>query len=196
MVKKLKAMAEKQAAGPTSLLDSQLAKTVKDSAQQIWLAGMGAFSEAQGKGAKAFESLMQQGLNLQKKTQGAAEATMGAAATKMSSMAGEVGAKANASWDRLESIFEARTAKAMSRLGVPTAKDLTALTARLDALSAAVAALGGKVPAKAAKPAAKGAGAPATKAAKARKPAATPAAPAVVAAKATRKRAAAGAATT
>ena len=46
MVKKLKALSEKKAAGPSGLLDSPLASTVRDSAQQIWLAGMGAFAKA------------------------------------------------------------------------------------------------------------------------------------------------------
>lgn len=162
MVKKLKAMAEKKAASPAGLLDSALAQTVKDSAQQIWLAGMGAFSKAQAEGTTAFEKLIKEGMNLQKKTQSAAEERIGAATAKMTAMAGEVGAKANAHWDKLESIFEQRTAKAMSKLGVPTAKDVAALTARVDALAAAVAKLGGKTtPAKRA-----AAKAPARKAAK------------------------------
>jgi poly(hydroxyalkanoate) granule-associated protein len=42
----------------------------KDSAQQIWLAGMGAFSKAQAEGGKVFEALIQEGMSLQRKTQG------------------------------------------------------------------------------------------------------------------------------
>ena len=145
MVKKLKAMAEKKAANPAGLLDSQLAQTIRDSAQQIWLAGMGAFSKAQAEGTQAFEKLIKEGMSLQKKTQSAAEERIGAATAKMTAMAGEVGAKANAQWDKLESIFEQRTAKAMSKLGVPTARDVAALTARVDELATAVAKLGGKV---------------------------------------------------
>jgi poly(hydroxyalkanoate) granule-associated protein len=145
MVKKLKAMAEKKAANPAGLLDSQLAQTIRDSAQQIWLAGMGAFSKAQAEGTQAFEKLIKEGMSLQKKTQSAAEERIGAATAKMTAMAGEVGAKANAQWDKLESIFEQRTAKAMSKLGVPTAKDVASLTARVDELATAVAKLGGKV---------------------------------------------------
>lgn len=167
MVKKLKAMAEKKAASPAGLLDSALAQTVKDSAQQIWLAGMGAFSKAQAEGTTAFEKLIKEGMSLQKKTQSAAEERIGAATAKMTAMAGEVGAKANAQWDKLESIFEQRTAKAMGKLGVPTAKDVAALTARVDALAAAVARLGGKVaPAKKAAAKAPAKKAPARKAAK------------------------------
>ncbi len=147
MVKKLKQMAQKKAASPAGLLDSALAQTVKDSAQQIWLAGMGAFSKAQAEGTNAFEKLIQEGMSLQKKTQSAAEERIGAVTGKMTAMAGEVGAKANAQWDKLESIFEQRTAKAMGKLGVPTAKDVAALTQRVDQLAAAVAKLGGKMPA-------------------------------------------------
>jgi poly(hydroxyalkanoate) granule-associated protein len=163
MVKKLKAMAEKKAANPAGLLDSALAQTVKDSAQQIWLAGMGAFSKAQAEGTTAFEKLIKEGTSLQRKTQSAAEETIGAATAKMTAMAGEVGAKANAHWDKLEAIFEQRTAKAMSKLGVPTAKDVSALTARVDALAAAVSKLGGKTAAARKAPARKATAAPATK---------------------------------
>ena len=172
MVKKLKAMAEKKAANPAGLLDSALAQTVKDSAQQIWLAGMGAFSKAQAEGTTAFEKLIKEGTSLQRKTQSAAEERIGAATAKMTAMAGEVGAKANAQWDKLEAIFEQRTAKAMSKLGVPTAKDVSALTARVDALAAAVAKLGGKTAAARKAPARKAAAAPATKRAAPRKKAA------------------------
>ena len=142
MVKKLKKMAEKQAAAPSGLLDSQLAKTVKDSAQQIWLAGLGAFAKAQGEGSKLFDSLMKEGANLNRKTQSVAEDRLGDVAGKMSAMAGEVGHKANAQWDKLESIFEERTARALGKLGVPSAKDVAALAERVDALAALVARRG------------------------------------------------------
>ena len=54
-------------------------------------------------------------------------------------MAEDVTAKAGKQWDKLESIFEERTAKAMKKLGVPSSKDVEALMARIDALSAQVA---------------------------------------------------------
>jgi poly(hydroxyalkanoate) granule-associated protein len=183
MVKKLKKMAEQKAASPAGLLDSQLAGAVKASAQQIWLAGMGAFAKAQEEGGKVFEALVKEGVSLQRKTQAVAEERLGEVTGKMSAMAGEVSNKAGASWDKLESIFEARTAKAMNKLGVPTAKDVAELSARVDALAAAVVKLGGKLPATpAAKPAAK-----------ATKPASKPAAKAEAkpAAKAPAKKAAA-----
>lgn len=143
MVKKMKSSdATPSAKGAAaSLLDSQLAGAVKDSAQQIWLAGMGAFSKAQEEGTKVFEALVKEGMTLQKKTQGIAEDKISEVTGKMTAMAGTVQAKAGQNWDKLEAIFEARTAKAMNKLGVPTAKDVQALTARVDELAAAVAKL-------------------------------------------------------
>jgi len=187
MVKKLKKMAEQKAAAPAGMLDgldSRLAGAVKASAQQIWLAGMGAFAKAQEEGGKVFEALVKEGVSLQRKTQSVAEDRLGEVTGKMSAMAGEVTNKAGASWDKLEGIFESRTAKALAKLGVPNGQDLAELNAKVDALSAAVAKLGGKVEAPkkpaakkaaAAKPAAKPvkAAAPAKKAVK---PAAKPAA--------------------
>lgn len=194
MVKKLKKMAESKAASPAGLLDSQLANSVKAQAQQIWLAGMGAFAKAQGEGGKVFEALIKEGVSLQRKTQAVAEERLTEVTGKMSAMAGEVTNKAGASWDKLESIFEARTAKAMGKLGVPTAKDVAELAARVDALAAAVAKLGGKpVTVKPAAPAkAPAKRAPAKAATKpATKPAAQPAAKKAVARKAPAKKAAA-----
>ncbi len=148
MVKKLKSLSAKKTSSPAGLLDSALAGAVKDSAQQIWLAGMGAFSKAQEEGGKVFEALVKEGMNLQKKTQGIAEEKLGEVTGKMTAMAGTVSAKAGQNWDKLEAIFEQRTAKAMAKLGVPTAKDVQALTQRVDELAAAVAKLSKAAPAK------------------------------------------------
>ena len=192
MVKKMKSSAEqmgdqgkasKVAAG---LMDSQLASSVKESAHQIWLAGMGAFSKAQEEGSKVFESLVKEGMTLQKKTQGIAEEKISEVTGKMSAMAGSVSAKAGQNWDKLESIFEQRTAKAMNKLGVPTSKDVDALIQRVDELAAAVSRLSKGAPRAAAKAAPAPFSKPAAK--RAAKPVAK--APAKTAAKRARKTAA------
>ncbi len=129
------------ASAAAGLLDSHLASAVRESAHQIWLAGMGAFSKAQEEGNKVFEALVKEGLTLQKKTQGIAEDKINEVTGKMTAMAGNVSARAGQNWDKLEAIFEQRTAKAMNKLGVPTAKDVDALVKRVDELAAAVARL-------------------------------------------------------
>ena len=138
---------------------SVLASTVKDSAQQIWLAGLGAFAKAQEEGGKVFEALVKEGMNMQRKTQTAAEDKLSEASERVSGMANDIGARAAGRWDKLENIFEDRVAKALAKLGVPSARDLDALSARVDALAKSSKAASAKA---AAKPAAK---APANKAA-------------------------------
>ena len=166
MVKKLqKLSADKKKS------NAQLSSTVKDSAQQIWLAGLGAFSKAQEEGGKVFEALVKEGLTIQRKTQAVAEEKITEATSRVTTMASDIGSKAQGQWDKLENIFEDRVAKALAKLGVPSARDLEALSARVDALAKSSKAASAKA---AAKPAAK---------APAKKAAAKKAAPAKAAAK-------------
>ena len=109
---------------------------IKDSAQQIWLAGLGAFAKMQQEGSKAFEALVKDGAGLQKKTQQAAEETLAQAQTRMAGFANEFGTKAAGQWGKLENIFEERVARALEKLGVPSAAEHAALQARVAALEA------------------------------------------------------------
>ena len=173
MVKKL------QKTNTSASSHAPLTGSVKDSAQQIWQAGLGAFTRAQAEGSKAFESLVKEGVSIQRKTQAAAEEKISEATNKMSTMATDISSKASGQWDKLENIFEERVAKALNKLGVPSAKDINALIARIDELNKAVQKLSAKAPAKktatavaATEPPAKRA-APARKTAQGVKPAAT-----------------------
>ena len=141
MVKKLQKMSAEKAASP------HLASAVKESAQQIWLAGLGAFAKAQEGGGKVYESLMKEGLSIQRKTQAAAEEKLSEATSKMANMAGDIQSKAGQQWDKLENIFEDRVAKALNKLGVPSAKDVDALIARIDELNKSVQKMSTKAPA-------------------------------------------------
>jgi poly(hydroxyalkanoate) granule-associated protein len=123
---------------------SPLAGAIKDSAQQIWLAGLGAFSKAQAEGGKAFDTLVKEGLSIQRKTQAVAEDRISDASDRVSSMATDISSKAAGQWDKLENIFEDRVAKALNKLGVPSARDVEALLERIDGLSRQVQALGAK----------------------------------------------------
>lgn len=139
MVTKLK----KKTPTPTPTDDARLAGSVKDSAQQIWQAGLGAFAKAQAEGTRAFEALVKEGTTLQRKTQAAAEEKITEATSRMSNMATDISSKASGHWDKLENIFEERVAKALNKLGVPSAKDISALIARIDELNLSVQKLSG-----------------------------------------------------
>ena len=118
--------------------------TVKESAQQIWLAGLGAFAKAQEEGSKVFDTLVKDGVSMQRKTQAAAGEKLSEATSKMSSMASEISSKASGGWDKLETIFQDRVAKALKNLGVPTAKDIEVLSARIEELNRNIAKLAPK----------------------------------------------------
>ena len=122
-------------------------ETVKESAQQIWLAGLGAFAKAQQEGGKVFETLVKDGLSMQRKAQTTAEEKIAEATQKMTTMAQELssqasqfGSKASGSWDKLETIFEDRVARALARLGLPTAAEFEALNQRVAELEASLKA--------------------------------------------------------
>jgi poly(hydroxyalkanoate) granule-associated protein len=123
MGKKLKALAG-------SLTENQLALTVKDSAQQIWLAGLGAFAKAQEEGGKVFDALVKEGESIQARTRKMTD-------EKIAVVAG----KAVGTWDRLEQVFEDRVARALGSLGVPSKKDIEKLSRRVVDLTAVVQGL-------------------------------------------------------
>jgi len=141
MVKKI----QKSKSSPST--GTPLSSSVKDSAQQIWQAGLGAFTRAQAEGSKAFEALVKEGVSIQRKTQAAAEGKINEATAKMSTMANDITSKATDQWDKLENIFEERVAKALNKLGVPSAKDVSALIERIEELNKTVQKLSAKAPA-------------------------------------------------
>jgi len=120
------------------VVDTQLANSIKDKSQQIWLAGLGAFSKAQEEGNKVFENLVKEGEDLQARTRKLADETVQEVAERVNTIAGTVSNRANAQWDKLESVFEERVARALARLGVPTNKDMQQLSKRIEQLSKAV----------------------------------------------------------
>ena len=126
--------------------------TMGDSSRNIWLAGLGAFSRAQAEGMKMFENLVKQGEALESKTRKAASDTAAAARGAAKAKVKEVKDGVGGTWDKLEQVFEARVARALTKLGVHSSADVERLSQRVDALSEAVNELikttGSKVPAK------------------------------------------------
>ncbi|WP_397595939.1 phasin family protein [Silanimonas sp.] len=159
----------------------QLSRGLADSAQQIWLAGVGAFQRAQHEGSKLFDALVKEGSTIETATRKLATGRVDAVRDAVEERVGTVRERAVDTWDRLEKVFEERVQRALTRLGVPSREDLVELTERVDQLTRALKQRGAapaakpaaKAPAKAAK---KAAAKPAKKAAKPVKKASTKAA--------------------
>ncbi|MFI5011557.1 MAG: phasin family protein [Hyphomicrobiales bacterium] len=118
MVKKVKHPAGSQG-------DGQFVASIRDSANQIWLAGLGAFAKAQEEGTKFFETLVHEGEKVQQRATKAAGNTIA-----------EVKEQATGTWGKLERVFEDRVGRALHGLNVPTKKDVDALAKRVSELTA------------------------------------------------------------
>ena len=167
MVKKVQKSAGAKLELPVGLLDNPLAQSVKASAQQIWLAGMGAFNRAQAEGSKLFESLVRDGLSLEQTARKLAGNRANVVRDVVEGRVGQARERAVDTWDKLEKVFEDRVQRALVKLGVPGRDDLNALTQRVERLTEELRkANGGSAP-KAAKAPRKAAAPAAAKAAKA-----------------------------
>ena len=188
MAKLKKSVRSKPAASKANAADLQaraehLSRSLVESAQQIWMAGVGAFTRAQGEGSKLFEALVKEGLNIEKSTRKLATGRVDAVRDAMEDRVGVVRDRASDTWDRLEKVFEDRVQRALNRLGIPGREDLTELSARVDTLTAQLRKNGAARPARPAK-----SKAPTKKAAASRKaPARRPATKAIPARKPARK---------
>ena len=151
MGKKLKRLARTKT---DDKANGQFAAAIKDSAGQIWLAGLGAFSKAQVEGTKLFNSLIQEGERVQDRARQVAykaqadgakffgelvregEKVQHRAAKVASHSVADARAKASGTWGRLETVFEDRVAQALHSLNVPTKRDIDALGKRVAELTA------------------------------------------------------------
>lgn len=144
---KLKAKAKGKSAPKSA--DSNLGKSIMESAQQIWLAGLGAFAKAQEEGTRLFDTLVREGVSLEQKTRklalGKADEVRGAVETGVS----QVKERTQETWDKLEKVFEDRVSRALGKLGVPGRKELNEIASRVEALSREIRKLNPK-PARAA----------------------------------------------
>jgi poly(hydroxyalkanoate) granule-associated protein len=129
-------MARRSKAAPQSTPEN-LGQSVLDSAQTIWLAGLGAFSRARTEGDALFEKLVEQGKGLREKARGAADEAM----ENVRSQAGAVASQAQGQWDKLEQVFEERVSKSLNRLGVMTREELDDLSRQVQELNASVQAM-------------------------------------------------------
>lgn len=150
----------------------QMSRSIVGSAQQIWMAGMGAFHRAQGEGSKMFEALVKEGMSIEQTTRKLATGKVDAVRDAVEDRVGVVRERAVDTWDRLENVFETRVQRALNRLGVPGREDLAELTKRVNELNAELRKLSKPATARPAKAAAKPARKPAAKKPAAKKPAA------------------------
>lgn len=100
-------------------------KDLRKYTQQIWLAGLGAFSRAEEEGGKLFDNLVKVGEDLESRTREIADTAVG-------EVRGKVLEKATDTRERVERAFDDRITNALTRLGLPSQRDMDQINRRLD----------------------------------------------------------------
>ncbi len=113
---------------------------VRESAQKIWLAGLGALAVAETEGTKLFKDLVKKGEGFEKRGKAKLEKVQG----KVEEKVDDVRDAAESTWGRIGSSFDDKVATAVNRLGVPSRHEIQRLTKRVEELTAKVDSLATK----------------------------------------------------
>ncbi len=120
------------------LFENQLTGDVRDFTRQVWLAGLGAFARAQEEGGKVFDALVEEGQAIDAQMKKAASDKAEQMKGGLEAVKGkveEIRDKASDGWSKLEEVFQARVARALGRLGVPTHDDIQQLFQQVEQLT-------------------------------------------------------------
>lgn len=116
-----------------------LPAVITGSANQIFLAGLGAFAKAQEDGTKIFDTLVEEGTKVFNGLVAGVEAVRGRAVGVAEDTMAEMKAAASGTWNMLEGMLERHVTGVLQGLNVATKKDI-------DTLARRVAQLGAKKP--------------------------------------------------
>jgi poly(hydroxyalkanoate) granule-associated protein len=114
---------------------------IADNLEHVFLAGLGALSNAQKKGLKTFDALVEQGETFRKKTTKKTESLIGDVQDAIREMSDDAQSRAEgllsqvrgkSNLNKLQHAFDSRVADAMDRLNVPSKNDVDAINKKLD----------------------------------------------------------------
>ena len=114
----------------------RLARSLGDSAQQVWLAGIGALGRAQSEGSKLFDALVAEGEQMEQQARTSASERANEVKGAVEGSLEGVRGLAAGTWDRWEKTFDERMQRALVRLGVPSRSDIAELNQRVEELTA------------------------------------------------------------
>ena len=117
-------------------------RRLTQSANKIWLAGLGAFALAEDEGGKLFKSLVHKGEKFEEagkeqldKARATVEALAMATRHKLESATEEVRERAGDAFGKVEDEIDSRVAHTLQALGVPTRGEIARLTRRIEELT-------------------------------------------------------------
>ncbi|MBL4610520.1 phasin family protein [Halopseudomonas sp.] len=121
---------------------------MKTYAHQIWLAGLGAYAKAGKEGADYFKKLVSEGEAVEKQGKELVSSQVESATSRVNSKVESIRerfqTRTGSSLNKVEEVFDERVASALSRMGIPSKKDVDQLSAKLDDLKAAIKSMESK----------------------------------------------------
>lgn len=105
--------------------------------QQIWLAGLGAFSRAEEEGTRLFDSLVKVGEELESKTTDIADSTVEA----VEEVRERVTERVSDTKERVERVLDDRVSQTVSKIGLASHREVAELTSMIARLTQQVEAL-------------------------------------------------------
>lgn len=135
-----------KAAKDTAAPGQRFSRDMTDSAQQIWLAGLGALSRTQQEGAKFFDALVEEGVRIQQKTHAYTQEQIKQAREQATPWVEAARKRTTAAMGKLEQVFDVRVARALKHMNMPSQSDIRELSARVDALAREVRAQHARTP--------------------------------------------------
>ena len=129
----------------TSMEDAHLVDHIKASAKEIWLAGLGAFSQKQAESPNVFQQLVKEGKELERVSREHLDRQIQQVRSAAMESVGSVKDKATDSLSRLENVFDQRVSNAVKRIGLMSQADARRLEARIEGLEAQLRDLEGQL---------------------------------------------------
>lgn len=112
--------------------ETSMAGDLMDSANQMWLAGLGLFAKTEESGSQFIHNIIKMGEDAEARTRKAANAQLKVIQSKVE----KAKHQASRRLDKLEQMFQKRVTWALGHLGVPTNKDVKGIMTRLEKLDA------------------------------------------------------------
>ncbi len=131
----------RKARGP-GVTPAKAVRTMRQSARRALEAGVQAATGIRQTAAGAFDALVRQGAALEARGRRAALARAGKARDVAVARAEKARARTVEAVSHLEKVFEQRVSRAIAKLGVPSARDVRALSRQVAQLQASVERLG------------------------------------------------------